>query len=425
MFLSSRRAPRLMPLALVAGVAVAITCAAVAQPAAGPRDVAAELDARLATGQAHLDYRPGVGYLPSLLAALHIPVESQVLVFSKTSLQVDRISPKTPRAIYFNDAVAVGAAPGGRIYEILANDPKQGLAFYSLDTAQTGSPRLQREGPECLSCHGQLNPWAPGMIVANVLPQSDGTPLPITTGKLFDITDTRTPYDQRWGGWYVTGASGAMQHNGNTMMDPANPNAFDPHAGANVADLSGRVDLKPYLAATSDVTALMTLEHQVGAANLIGQVNAQMASLQGEAPGGRRATQAEVDASITELVRYMLYADEPPLPSPVKGVSKFAEVFAGQGPRDARGRGLHELDLKTRLARYPLSFTIYSPAFEGLNPEAKARVYKALFDGLSGASGGPVLAHATSADRRAALEIAAATKPDLPAYWKSAAQSSR
>jgi hypothetical protein len=415
--------PRLTPFALAAAVAAAFGLAAAAQPTAPAGDPAAELDARLASGQAHLEYRPHVGYLPSLLAALHIPVESQILVFSKTSLQVAQISPKTPRAIYFNDNVAVGAVPGGRLFEILTSDPKEGLAFYTLDTAEAAAPRLQRQGPECLSCHGQLNPWAPGMIVANVVPQSDGTPLPITTGKLFDVTDTRTPYDQRWGGWYVTGTSGAMQHDGNTLLDPANPDAFDPHAGANVTDLSARFDLAPYLATSSDITALMTLEHQVGATNLIGKVNAQMASLQGEGPGGRRATQADVDASITELARYLTYADEPPLPSPVKGVSRFAEVFAAQGPRDAKGRGLHELDLQTRLARYPLSFMIYSRAFEGLNTEAKARVEKAVFDTLSGAPGAPTLAHATPAERRAALEIAAATKPDLPTYWRGAASA--
>ncbi|HEX3701107.1 MAG TPA: hypothetical protein VHV27_10580 [Phenylobacterium sp.] len=355
---SRPRGARLVPFALAAAVGVALACAATAEPPAGPGDAAAELDAKLAAGQAHLTYRPGSGYLASLLQNLRIPVDSQVLVFSKTSLQVERISPRTPRSIYFNDNVAVGAAQGGRLFEILANDPKSGLAFYTLDTAQTASPRLERQGPECLSCHAQLNPWAPGMIVANVVPQADGTPLPITTGKLFDVTDTRTPYDQRWGGWYVTGTSGAMRHDGNTMMRPEDPNSFDPHAGGNVTDLSGRFDVKPYLTASSDITALMTLEHQVGATNLIGQINAQLKSLRGETSAGPRATQADVDASIEALVRYLLYLDEPRLPDPVKGVSSFAETFSAQGPRDAKGRGLHQLDLKTRLARYPLSFMI-------------------------------------------------------------------
>jgi len=423
-FLKNRRAYRLTNLAIGGAVAAALACAALAEPAAAPGDPAAALDARLASGQAHLEYRTGSGYLSSLLERLHIPVDSQVLVFSKTSLQVEHISPKTPRAIYFNDNVAVGAAQGGRIFEILAYDPKEGLAFYTLDTTKAAAPRLQRDGPECLSCHGQLNPWAPGMIVANVVPEADGTPLPITTGKLFDITDTRTPYDQRWGGWYVTGTHGTMHHNGNVTLKP-DADGLDPHAGLNVTDLSGRLDLSKYLASSSDITALMTLEHQVGATNLIGQIIAQMKSLEEGAPaGGQRATQADVDASIEILVRYLVYADEPALPSPVKGISQFADTFSAQGPRDAKGRGLHDLDLKTRLARYPLSWMIYSDAFASLDPKAKAKVYQRLFDILSGADRSAAFAKISAADKRAALEIAAATKLDLPAYWRGAARAS-
>lgn len=403
-----------------AACAAALACAAIAQPDAAPADPAAALDARLASGQAHLQYDPRYGYLPSLLANLHIPVESQVLVFSKTSLQVEHISPTTPRAIYFNDNVAVGSAQGGRIFEILTYEPKDGLAFYTLDTTRTDAPRLQGDGPECLSCHGQLNPWAPGMIVANVIPEADGTPLPITTGKLFDITDTRTPYDQRWGGWYVTGTHGAMHHNGNMTLKP-DADGLDPNAGQNVTDLSGRFDVSRYLAASSDITALVTLEHQVGATNLIGQLNAQVRSLEEGAPaGGRQATQADVDASLETLVRYLVYADEPPLPGPVKGISHFADVFSAQGPRDAKGRGLHQLDLNTRLARYPLSYMIYSQAFASLAPATKARIYKRLFEILSGADASPAFARFTPAEKRAALEIAAATKPDLPVYWRAA-----
>ena len=78
---------------------------------AGPfEDPVAQLAQAVAAGSATFDYDPRFGYLPGLLDRLDIRVDSQVLVFSKTSLQADQISPRTPRAIYFNDAVAVGIA---------------------------------------------------------------------------------------------------------------------------------------------------------------------------------------------------------------------------------------------------------------------------------------------------------------------------
>jgi hypothetical protein len=410
-------------LGLGALAAVALACAAGAQTPAPAADAVAELQARLDRGEARLDYRDKAGgYLPSLLANLHVPVDSQVLVFTKTSLQVSHIGPKTPRAVYFNDNVAVGAVQDGGLYEIIAQDPKAGLAFYTLSTGKTGAPRFERHGDDCLSCHGRINRWAPALVVANVIPQDDGSPLITSTERLFDVTDHRTPYAHRWGGWYVTGTHGAMRHNGNVLATPDNPGELDPHAGLNLTDLSTKIDISRYLAPSSDITALMTLEHQVGATNLIGRINGQMASVaDGNLAPEQRATPAQVDASIEELVAYLLLVGEPPLPSPVKGISTFAATFAGQGPRDPKGRGLHQLDLQTRLLRYPLSYMIYSQAFESLNPQAKARVYRRLFAVLSGADASPRFARLAPADRRAALEIAAATKPGLPDYWRTAA----
>jgi hypothetical protein len=82
--------------------------------AAQPSEYRAWLDpiARLARqierGETQLEFRPGAGYLTSLLERLDVNVDSQVLVFSKTSFLLALIAPRTPRAIYFNDSVAVG-----------------------------------------------------------------------------------------------------------------------------------------------------------------------------------------------------------------------------------------------------------------------------------------------------------------------------
>lgn len=403
-----------------AGIVGALACAAGAQTQASP-DPVAQLQARLERGEAQLAWRDdGTGYLKSLLDQLAIPVESQVLVFSKTSLQAAEINPKAPRAVYFNDDVSVGAVQGGRLIEVLTVDPVDGLAFYSAPATKTANPRIEREANACRDCHGHLNKWSVGMIVANVIPQADGAPLFTHTDRLFDVTDHRTPYEQRWGGWYVTGQHGAMRHAGNVFAAPESPAELDPHAGQNLMDLSSKIDVARYLAPSSDIVALMTLEHQVGASNLIGVVNSQIRSLT-ERPEGERATQAEVDASIEELVDYLLFLGEPPLPSPVTGASDFARRFSTSGPFDAKGRSLRALDLKTRLARYPLSYMIYSRAFASLRPSARDRVYARLLAVLSGADTAPKYAGLSPAARRAALEIAVATKPDLPEAWRRAA----
>src|SRR4051794_3681048 len=140
------------------------------------RDPMSRLAAALESGEVTLDYRDGVGYLPSLLKQLDVNVDSQMLVFSKTSFQQAIINPKNPRALYFNDQVAVGTVPGGDVFELLAIEPSHGMVFYSLSTKKTERPHLQRRGIECLFCHAMGNKGAPSLVVASVTPDGDGTP---------------------------------------------------------------------------------------------------------------------------------------------------------------------------------------------------------------------------------------------------------
>ena len=93
-----------------------------------PTDPVARLQTRLANGQTKLDFGPNRGYLAALLKELDINVDSQVLVFSKSSIQTSHISPRTPRAIYFNDDVAVGYVQGGDALELSALDLRLGEA---------------------------------------------------------------------------------------------------------------------------------------------------------------------------------------------------------------------------------------------------------------------------------------------------------
>lgn len=392
-------------LTLACGLAAAAFLAIVgsqAQTAVARPDPIEALQEKVTKGQARLDHGPGAwGYLPAVLKALDIPVESQVLVFSKTSLQFVKIAPETPRALYFNDDTAVGAVQGGRMIEVATTGADGRIAFYVLDTAPVAAPKFERESNACLGCHSSSGGSAPGMIVANTLPMADGAPLFVNSERMFEITDATTPFEQRWGGWYVTGEHGRMRHNGNVHLTRDDNVELDPTGGLNVTDLSSRFDVGRYLAPTSDIVALMTFEHQIGVMNRIWSLRT----------GG---------AYVDGLVDYLLGVGEAPLPSPVKGSSPFTESFAARGPFDARGRSLRDFDLQTRLFRYPVSYMIYSRAFDNLDAALRERIYRRLFDVLSGADASPRYAGLSPERRRAALEIVAATKPDLPAYWRTA-----
>jgi hypothetical protein len=375
-----------------------------------PSNVVEALQKALDAGTATLPFaKDGHGYVPGLLQALHIPRDSQLLVFSASSLQFDRIGPKTPRALYYQDDVALGTVLDGKLIEVMAADRDSGVAFYTIDTAQADRPRFQRQTGECMICHGFASRWASGMMVANMDTGPDGKPLNLDPAHLFRLTDDRTPFEERYGGWYVTGQTGAMHHRGNVTLDPTDPLTLPP-GGLNLASISSRIAAGRYLEPGSDIVALLTLEHQTGFVNLVTRINAQYRGLNNNALKPElRATQEDIDFSIQELAGYMTFADEVALPSPVKGSSDFTTEFEGRGPRDSQGRSLRQFDLATHLFRYPLSYMIYSQSFDNLNPAAKALVWRQVYDRLRkrGALGD------------SAIAIVAGTKPDVPEFWKT------
>jgi hypothetical protein len=281
------------------------------------------------------------------------------------------------------------------------------LAFYTLPVAPTAAPRFERQADACDSCHTMANNWAPNWIVANITATPDGTPQFVNVQKPFDFTDDRTPFAARWGGWYVTGTSGSMQHRGNVTSSLEHPFDLPSDAGLNVTDLSSRIDVSRYLMPGSDIVALMTLEHQTGFINRATQLAAQS-----------RANAPEVDASIEDLVSYLTFAEAVPLPAPIKGNDGFDTAFANQGPRDRQGRSLRDFDLVTTLFRYPLSYMVYSQAFDQLPAPVKARLWRRLYDVLRGADPNPRYAHLNRQNAHAAIAIVAATKTGLPEFWK-------
>jgi hypothetical protein len=211
-----------------------------------------------------------------------------------------------------------------------------------------------------------------------------------------------------------------MHHKGNVTFEVP---AKVPAGGLNVTSLSDRFDTSRYLQPGSDIVSLLTLEHQSGFVNLINGINTQYGSLGREIIPGRRVTQTDIDASIEELVAFMTFATEVPLPSPVEGTSSFRETFSASGARDAEGRSLREFDLQTRVFRYPLSYMIYSQAFDQLDPRARDRVLRRLYAVLRGKDTDGPFASLAARGGAAAINILIATKPGLPDYWQSVPES--
>ncbi len=390
-------------------------------------DPIAELRRQLEQGDQTLAYDPRLGYLPALLKALDIEADSQMLVFSKTSFQQRRIAPDRPRALYFNDTVYVGYVKGGDVLEISAVDPQLGAVFYSLEQREQPHPAFVRHTHECLQCHASsLTDSVPGHLVRSVYPDSDGFPL--YRGGTFR-TDHSSPLAERWGGWYVTGTHGAQRHMGNvTVVDKDEPEQLDREAGANVQELGKRFSHASYLTSHSDIVALMALEHQTRMHNLITSANytarralfdQRVINRMLEQPEDQHSpsTLRRVAKAGDRLLKYMLFCDEAPLTDPIAGTSSFAQRFSSQGPQDAQGRSLRQLDLKKRLFKYPCSYLIESEAFAALPPIMKDYVIDRLGKVLTGEDASEDFAHLTDEDRQAIREILTATRPKLVAGW--------
>ena len=369
------------------------------------------LNDALAAGQAHLEFEDEArGYLRSVLQALAIGVDSQVLVFSETSKQAKHINPTHPRAIYFNDTVAVGWVPGTEVLELATHDAEQGVSFYTLDQTRSAKPQLTRQ-IGCLLCHLTWDTLAvPGLTTLSTFPMSDD-PNAYANGV---VVDGRTPIEERWGGWYVTGRLVPARHMGNVpVIQPAAELPRQPGPAPKLASVTAKIaKADEYPSAQSDVAALMVLNHQTHATNLVTRVGWETrVALAEHKPLDR------VDEAVRDLVDYFLFVDEAPLPSPIAGASGFSETFAARGPRDTNGRSLRQLDLTTRLMRYPCSYMIYSPAFDALPAVARDRIYARMWRILSGEETDRRYAKLSAADRRAVIDILRATKPALPAYF--------
>jgi hypothetical protein len=372
------------------------------------RDPVAQLSRKLERGEVKLAFDPVTGYLPAALKALEIPVESQMAVFSKTSVQAMRIEPSNPRVLFFNDAVIVGWVRGGFV-ELAAQDPRLGMVFYQLDQR----PAVKRDAGEspisrrsdCLHCHMTATTLGvPGVLLRSVFPSPAGVPL--VHAPQYD-TDSRMPFEKLWGGWYVTGESGAARHMGNRIAgDETHPEAMMEGGRARLDSLEGKCRPETRLTPYSDIVALMVFEHQVRMMNLLIRAGWEARIALAENHG---LTERAVGA-LRELADGLLFTGEAPVKGEIAGSSGFREAFEARGPRDSKGRSLRELSLEGRLLRYPCSYMIYSEAFDALPAEAKGVVYRRMEE---------ILAGRPAADRQALVEILRETKPGLRSFLDS------
>ncbi len=384
-------------------------------------DRVAKLATAIDKGDVQLEYDAAHGWLPDVLKHLEVSELSQVLVFSKTSLQLHKISPRTPRALYFNDEVYVGWCQQGDVVELAATDPELGAVFYTMDQDSDAPPRITRDRGQCLTCHATTRTQSvPGYLIRSVHPDINGRP---RTGTRTYVTDHASPFEQRWGGWYVTGSHGEMRHLGNVRASNRNdPEAMDVDAGANQLNLDKLIDTTPYLNGHSDLVALLVLEHQTQMHNLIARAAMEARAAAYYDHGINEALDRPLDtvsesttrriASASEaLVRYLLFADEVELTNPIAGTSGFAEQFTASERRDSQGRSLRQLDLTRRLLKYPCSYLIYSEAFDRLPPPVLHFVQNRMTEILTATESPQGYESLSALERTAIAEILRETKP--------------
>lgn len=371
--------------------------------------------------------------LAELLEKLEVPVESQVLVFSKTSAQNSRIAPETPRAIYFSDDLYLGWVQGGEM-EAASFDPRLGMVFHliKLTEREPGSPPPLVRERSCLNCHaGSSNHELPGLMVRSVYPSATGLPL-FEAGTFH--TRQSSPIEERWGGWYVTGSVENREHLGNALAQaaPGGPGVeLQRLAEGRVLKLDELFGSEPYLnGGQSDVVALMTLEHQVGVHNLLIEANLTTRATLHRHTEMQKAFGEPVDAPLSEtnerilqrlatkVLKEMLYVEEVPLPGGIEGTGMFQTAFEEGREKSVDGRSLRDFRLYERLMKYRCSHLIYSEAFANLPEEIRTRILDQLHGILTKSADWPEFAHLGEAERGHILAIVKETVPDLPASWK-------
>jgi hypothetical protein len=396
---------------------------------AQPHDVITHLRAELTSGQLKLAGTDRA-VLQSLLRVLHIPFTSQLLVFSKTSFQKDIISPTRPRALYYTDNCYIGWVPGGLV-EVAAIDPKLGPVFYSFDPrrlSEQNGPEFTREN-ECLECHGgSFVRGIPAVFARSLYADKEGEPI-FRQGT--EVVDYRTPFSERWGGWYVTGRHGDMLHRGNVYAaELGDELVFDAERGANITNLSPFFDTDNYLTNSSDIVSLLVFEHQTAMQNALTRAGMNCRRMLEYQKGLQEVLKPEPGAdahdelifdsvrtvfehSADEVVDALLFKDEAALPQTIIGSAAFQKAFSENALRTKDGSSLKDLLLSKHLFKNRCSYLIYSDSFLSLPQPLKRRIYARLSKALDPDQPNPRYSYIDPVERHRIASILRETDPDF------------
>ncbi|MBL9113777.1 MAG: hypothetical protein JNJ83_02145 [Verrucomicrobiaceae bacterium] len=361
-----------------------------------PEDAVTQVVEKLREGKLDLNLTDEKGFLLALLKELNIPVSSQLLVYSATSLQGGLIKATNPRALYFNEETYIGYVPGGRL-ELSSIDPEMGPVFQILSRTQGGPPRVERTD-RCMNCHaGNAMRRLPGFFTESVIPSAAGGSL---DGFRRNLVGHTVPLEERFGGWHVTGphekqfplANLLGRSDGSKIVHIKNPPG-------------SQFDWSPYPVQTSDLLAHLVHEHQLEFHNLV-----TLAVYRAR----EKVDTGEINGIARDMVRYLLFANEAKLPSGgVKPDGTFMQDFLSAKKAAPDGTSLRDFDLRSRLFKHRCSYMIYTPGFQALPSVIKDRVYAGLRSALSD-RGLPEFNYISPVERKQIRTILKATLPGLP-----------
>ena len=380
---------------------------------------------RVQRGEVLIKEPNGKPLVERLLRELGLNKDTQVLVFSRTSLQRREVSYSNPRALYFNESVYLGWMPNGRI-EIASFDPELGPIFYFQRELDDASSPLLARTRSCLGCHaGDATNFLPGSLGRSVYPDKSGR-------SLRSIDDYRRsghhiPLHDRYGGWFVSGNHGAMRHMGNAIASREGGKiTIDREQFANLEKLDRFFSTEAYPAPGSDIAALLVFDHQVTMHHRL--VEAAYRARQSlfdskldpkETDVSKLSKGRSTDEFLEgrdKVVDYLLFRDETPIPK-VSCDPAFRRAFTANRIADSRKRSLKDLRLDGRIFENRCSYMIYSPTFDQFPPMLKGAIYARIHEILTSPKPVEGFDYLGKDEKRRILEILDETKEDLPPGW--------